>query len=107
MSNTWKLVKYNGDGAIYARCECGFQYCCSSTSIVEGKRKFLCVPYKFYQYCPFCGTKKEEYTLIHKIDKTVADFPFNDKEFYEKVYSMDDFFMNADYKDWFEPDTTY
>ena len=52
MSDTWKLVKYNGDGAIYARCECGFQYCCSSTSIVEGKRKFLCVPYKFYQYCP-------------------------------------------------------
>lgn len=55
----------------------------------------------------FVGPKKEEYTLIHKIDKTVADFPFDDKEFYEKVYSMDDFFMNADYKDWFEPDTTY
>ena len=64
----------------------------------------------FYVYhinCPFCGTKKEEYTLIHKIDRTVAGFPFDDEEFYEKVYSMDDFFMNADYKDWFEPDTTY
>ena len=26
--HTWQLVKYNGDGAIYARCKCKHHYNC-------------------------------------------------------------------------------
>ena len=27
----WQVVKYKGDGAFYARCKCGYRYCCSKT----------------------------------------------------------------------------
>lgn len=54
----WKVVKYLGDMAYYAKCKCGYKYCCGSmfppgTSSSEY--------WKFMHYCPECGAKKKWY----------------------------------------------
>ena len=49
----WFLYKKLGDSAIYAKCRCGFEYCCSSVLLPESKVSFK----KFYNYCPNCGKK--------------------------------------------------
>lgn len=58
----WHVYKKLGDSAIYAKCNCGFEYCCSSVLLPEFKISFK----KFYKYCPDCGKK-------YRIDKYTAD----------------------------------
>ena len=56
----WRPIKFKGDGAIYAKCKCGFYYPCykaSSNLIVELD------PNKMYLYCPNCGARKKEYFM--------------------------------------------
>ena len=70
--HTWQLVKYNYDVAIYAKCKCGYHYCCSTDAIEEdGSRNPLHqVPTIFYPYCPVCGARKKWRTNeMKKIDK--------------------------------------
>ena len=70
--HTWKLVKYNGDASIYARCKCKYHYCCSTMKInKDGSRNvFHQVLTILYPYCPVCGVRKKWYsTEITKIDK--------------------------------------
>ena len=31
----WDIRKYKGDGALYAHCKCGFEYCCSGSKRQE------------------------------------------------------------------------
>ena len=54
----WKVVRYNGDMALYATCKCGYEYNCgrskSPTSMIQ-------VPALFYRYCPYCGARKKWY----------------------------------------------
>lgn len=62
--HTWKLIKYNGDVAIYARCSCKYHYCCS----ISGKdpsgnyNPAIQVPTIFHNYCPNCGARKKWHT---------------------------------------------
>jgi hypothetical protein len=49
----WYIRKYRGDGAIYARCRCGYQYGCYKT--VD---KFKIKIGYTYPYCPQCGEFK-------------------------------------------------
>ena len=70
--HTWQLVKYKVDLAIYAKCKCGFHYCCSTDSINEdgSRNPAKQEPTRFYRYCPVCGARKKYYTTdITKIDK--------------------------------------
>lgn len=70
--HTWQLVKYNCDGAIYAKCKCQYHYRCSTDDIEEdgSRNPFHQVPTIFYPYCPICGARKKWYTNeIKKIDK--------------------------------------
>lgn len=70
--HTWKLVKYKGDEAIYAKCQCKFRYRCSTDAIGEDgtRNPFRQVPTMFYLYCPICGARKKWYTdEVEKLDK--------------------------------------
>lgn len=52
----WKLEKFIGNNAIYARCgNCGWEYCCSSFDVEKGTS----IISKIYPYCPMCGEKAE------------------------------------------------
>ena len=65
----WKVCKYKGDGAFYARCKCGFYYCCGD--ILNRKEYFK---WTFYHYCPSCGARKKWYnTEPIKMEK---EFPW-------------------------------
>ena len=69
----WDIRKYKGDGALYAHCKCGFEYCCSSSRRNEDGSwtlKQYINPNKIYRYCPNCGARKKWYnTTERKIDK--------------------------------------
>lgn len=70
--HTWELIKYKGDGAIYAKCKCKYYYRCSTDAIEEDgtRNPFHQVPTIFYLYCPQCGARKKWYTNeIKKIDR--------------------------------------
>ena len=70
--DTWKLVKYRGDGAIYAKCKCRFDYNCgrNETDADGNFVSFKQIPTVFYPYCPYCGAKKKWVTEdIERIDK--------------------------------------
>ncbi len=57
--HNWQVIKYRGDMAIYARCKCGFEYCCSHDKRKEdGTWTFEQEIDYFYYYCPFCGARK-------------------------------------------------
>lgn len=58
-NHTWKILRYKGDIALYAKCKCGFQYQCSNS--MEQKIETL------YYYCPHCGAKKKWITDIIKV----------------------------------------
>ena len=60
--NVWRTIKFKGDLAIYAECKCGFYYNCSYS---KGLKTFI-DPYKLYNYCPSCGSKKKKYTTSPK-----------------------------------------
>ena len=59
--NTWKIIKYKSDLALYAQClNCGFEYACSSNKRnTDGSWSFEQEITKKYNYCPYCGDKKE------------------------------------------------
>ena len=70
----WRTIKYAADLAIYAKCSCGFEYCCSSSVRKEdGSWSFVHFinPEKLYHYCPNCGAKKinyeTEYTKVNDL----------------------------------------
>ena len=68
----WQLVKYKVDIAIYAKCKCGYHYCCSEADRDEDGTllPFKQIPTRFYPYCPICGARKKTYTTeITDIDK--------------------------------------
>ena len=69
----WDIRKYKGDGALYAHCKCGFEYCCSSSRRNEDGSwtlKQYINSYKIFHYCPNCGAHKKWYnTIERKIDK--------------------------------------
>ncbi len=65
----WRPVKFKGDGAIYAKCKCGFYYpCCKSP---DANFKIEIDPNKMYPYCPSCGARKKRYlTEVERLDRT-------------------------------------
>lgn len=68
--HTWEIRKYNGDIALYARCLCGFEYCCSHNAQTEdGKFSFEQEIDWLYHYCPNCGARKKWQTETVKMDK--------------------------------------
>ena len=71
----WKVCKYKGDLALYARCKCGFYYACSSSIREEnGSWSFKQYISKIYPYCPNCGARKKWYnTEPIKMEK---EFPW-------------------------------
>ena len=58
----WLVIKYKGDGAVYARCKCGFEYNCGkSRRMKDGTWSMTQYPTIMYQYCPYCGARKKRY----------------------------------------------
>ena len=58
----WLVVKYKGDGAVYARCKCGFEYDCGKSRCREdGTWTMAQYPTIIYPYCPYCGARKKLY----------------------------------------------
>mgnify|MGYP006908809691 CR=1 FL=1 len=55
----WKVLKYQGDGAYYATCKCGYEYCCGD--ILHRKTNDTWV---IYLYCPYYGARKKEYNDV-------------------------------------------
>lgn len=70
--HSWKLVKYKGDIAIYAKCKCKYHYNCSRGGVGSNNSGdvFKQKPSIFYPYCPMCGARKKWYTEeIEEINK--------------------------------------
>lgn len=69
--HNWQIIKYNGDMALYAKCKCGFRYCCSSNiRNIDGSWSIKQEITKIYPYCPCCGVRKKTYdSEINKINK--------------------------------------
>lgn len=59
----WVVVKYKDDGAVYARCKCGFEYNCGKSRCREdGTWTMAQYPAIIYPYCPYyCGARKKRY----------------------------------------------
>ena len=58
----WLVVKYKGDGAVYARCKCGFEYDGGESRCREdGTWTMAQYPTIIYPYCPYCGARKKRY----------------------------------------------
>ena len=65
----WRPIKFLGDGAIYAKCKCGFYYPCYSGP--DSNFKVEVDPRKMYPFCPFCGAKKKRYlTEVERLNRT-------------------------------------
>ena len=63
--HSWEVRKYLGDIALYAYCNCGFQYCCSSNERNEdGTWSFQQTITKLWYYCPNCGARKKWYNEV-------------------------------------------
>ena len=68
--DTWEIVRYKGDIALYARCGCGYRYVCSTSERNEdgtwsSKQKVSML----HPYCPSCGAKKRYYSdNVKKVD---------------------------------------
>ena len=71
--HNWEIVKYKGDIALYAKCRCGYHYCCSSSLKNEDgtwSMKQIVDDRKIFPYCPICGARKKTYSHdIKKFDK--------------------------------------
>lgn len=59
--HVWKLVKFKGNTAIFARCSCGFTYGCSDIVEKDSMFKVEINTDKLYNYCPNCGARKTWY----------------------------------------------
>lgn len=58
----WLVIKYKGDGSVYARCKCGFEYNCGkSRRMKDGTWSMTQYPTIMYQYCLYCGARKKRY----------------------------------------------
>ena len=58
----WEIVKYRCDLALYARCNCGYQYACSRSKRNEdGSCSFEQYIAITHLYCPKCGARKKWY----------------------------------------------
>ena len=66
----WKVYKYAGDGAYYARCKCGWYYACGSILSEERDPD----KWKMYSYCPRCGARKKLYNI--EPIKSDKEFPW-------------------------------
>ena len=68
--DTWQFVKYKGDIATYAKCNCGFHYACYKYHSINQPFPTKPDPEKLYKYCPLCGSRKTKYIdEIINIDK--------------------------------------
>ena len=65
----WRMIRYKGDLAIYAKCKCGFIYNCSTFNTNEYKTKINLL----YHYCPQCGAYKKWY---ENEPKMIDNFPW-------------------------------
>ena len=61
----WEVRKYKDDLALYAHCNCGFEYVCSKTKYAEDKGFSTEISF-LYRYCPKCGAKKKWYNDVPK-----------------------------------------
>ena len=67
--HSWKIRKYPNDIALYAHCDCGFEYLCSHTTY-DKEKGFITKIAHIYHYCPNCGALKKWYNVIPiKINK--------------------------------------
>lgn len=58
----WIVINYKCDGAVYARCKCGFEYNCGkSKRLKDGSFSMTQHPAVMYPYCPWCGARKKRY----------------------------------------------
>lgn len=75
--HNWELVKYDNDGAIYARCKCGFVFhIFNNYKFCEFKKDENNVlwlsrtPDVMYKYCPACGVRKKTYdSMIRRVSR--------------------------------------
>lgn len=67
----WRVIKYKGDLAVYAKCKCGFEYNCGRSKRMEGgPLSIKQFPTVMYPYCPYCGARKKRYNEEpQKVDK--------------------------------------
>lgn len=64
----WTVIRYAYDYALYAKCDCGFEYACGREDFYSGQFGLE----KTYNYCPECGKlnfdrdhdEKDEYDEI-------------------------------------------
>lgn len=64
-NHSWEVRRYKGDIALYAHCNCGFEYSCSSSIRNEdGTWSLKQAITKIYRYCPNCGAKKKWYNDV-------------------------------------------
>lgn len=75
--HTWHLIRYVGDGAIYAKCKCGYHYNCGRSKRDDGCSWPLTqIPTIFYPYCPSCGARKKRHSTDVERSKTeILDAP--------------------------------
>ena len=88
----WHLVKYCGDGAIYAECKCGNRYSCSRAERNEDGsfNPFRQIPTVFYPYCSSCGARKKWHSCeVEKSNKNIMDVKWTGK-----VYDMSEYFQS-------------
>lgn len=83
----WNLVKYDGDGAVFAECKCGHYYNCGR----DLRGKFKQIPTIFYPYCPCCGARKKRFNS--EIEKRSMEQRFNKKKF-GTIYDISSYFKN-------------
>lgn len=92
----WNLVKYSGDGAIYAECKCGHYYNCGKDLRNEdGSWAMIQIPTIFYPYCPCCGARKKRYTT--EIEKRSIEELFERKKF-GVIYDISEYFLRGENK---------
>ena len=69
--HSWDVRRYKGDTALYAHCNCGFEYNCSRTEY-DKEKGFINKITFIYHYCPNCGARKKWYNEVpHKMSKEV------------------------------------
>ena len=68
-SNVWYVRQYKGDGALYAKCKCGYQYNCTDRGKVPWQIKLGYL----YDYCPYCGRKMHWMEIRDDLYERVKD----------------------------------
>ena len=72
--HNWKIIKYSGDGQVYARCKCGYEYgifhyspTCKTKKNENGDLVLTVEPDILHLYCPYCGAKKKTWDNTVKL----------------------------------------